>query len=183
MSNNQVGSKVISKKQLTRERILDAAWQLFQEHGFAATSTRDIAKQAQVANGTLFTHFENKDDLLRQLMLMHIDKVIASAKREDTFEQPKLKMRHYALHLYRFYLQHTEFSKSLLQGLVWQGAFFSAQMEAFKKLLFDGTRQYDEVRAAAMMDCYFMTLIEGLNSENPDVSTLVRRLSAKIALL
>ncbi|WP_234399107.1 TetR/AcrR family transcriptional regulator [Pseudoalteromonas sp. T1lg75] len=175
--------EVTSKKQLTRERIMSAAWRLFQERGFAATSTRDIAKTAQVANGTLFTHFENKDDLLRQLMLMHIDEVIAKAKHEDTFEQPKLKMRHYAQHLYRFYLQHIEFSKSLLQGLVWQGAFFSAQMEEFKKLLFDGTRQYDEVRAAAMMDCYFMTLIEGLNSERPDVSTLVRRLSAKIALL
>ncbi|MEO2265873.1 TetR/AcrR family transcriptional regulator [Pseudoalteromonas pernae] len=171
------------KKLATRGRILESAWTLFLAKGYAATSTRDIATHANIGNGTLFSHFENKEQLLRELMLEQLTDVIAQAKRTDEFAQPKLKMRHYAQHLYDFYLQHVEFSKTLLQGLIWQADFFSAQMEELKTSLFSGCERYDEVRAAAMIDCYFMTLLEGLNSDGVKTSQLVSRLSSKLALL
>ena len=171
------------KKRQTRERICQCAWELFIEQGFEATSTRDIAKAAGIANGTLFSHFSNKEELLKALMLELIAGVISEAQSSDDFEQPKLKMQHYARHLYGFYLQHVEFSKTLLQGLIWQGAFFDEQIRQFKELLFTGAPHYDAVRATIMMDCYFMTLVEGLNAPNPDADTMVKRLSAKLALL
>ncbi len=171
------------KKLATRARILGSAWTLFLANGYTATSTRDIATHAKIGNGTLFSHFENKEHLLRELMLQQLSEVIQRAKACDEFEQPKLKMRHYAQHLYEFYLQHVEFSKTILQGLIWQGDFFSAQMEELKTSLFIDCERYDEVRAAAMIDCYFMTLLEGLNSEGIKTSQLVSRLSSKLALL
>ena len=178
-----LSNQLTPKKLQTRTRICQTAWELFIAKGFESTSTRDIAKAAGIANGTLFSHFANKDELLKVLMIAQIDNVIADAQRSDNHQQPKLKMRHYATHLYAFYLQHVEFSKTLLQSLIWQGQFFDEQIQQFKALLFASAPQYDEVRAAAMMDCYFMTLIEGLNQPDPNANAMVRRLSAKLALL
>lgn len=50
-----------------RQQILNAALTLFVEHGIQATATARIAKQANVATGTLFHHFANKHDLVMTL--------------------------------------------------------------------------------------------------------------------
>jgi AcrR family transcriptional regulator len=44
--------------------ILKAALKLFVENGFHATPTSKIAKEAGVANGTLFHYYKTKDDLI-----------------------------------------------------------------------------------------------------------------------
>jgi AcrR family transcriptional regulator len=49
--------------------ILNAALQLFVEQGFHATPTSQIAKEASVANGTLFHHFKTKDELILALYI------------------------------------------------------------------------------------------------------------------
>ena len=50
-----------------RERILDAAEDLFAADGFDATPTARIARRAAVAKGLLFYYFPRKIDLLRTL--------------------------------------------------------------------------------------------------------------------
>jgi AcrR family transcriptional regulator len=50
-----------------RERILDAAEDLFAADGFDATPTASIARRAAVAKGLLFYYFPRKMDLLRTL--------------------------------------------------------------------------------------------------------------------
>jgi len=50
-----------------RERILDAAEQVFAQHGFFAARVSEIAKQAGVADGTIYLYFKSKDDLLISL--------------------------------------------------------------------------------------------------------------------
>ncbi len=45
----------------TRDRILDAARNLFSEKGFDQTTTRDIASTAKIATGTLFNYFPTKE--------------------------------------------------------------------------------------------------------------------------
>ena len=52
----------------TRHRILDAARQLFVARGYDATTTRDIAEAASIANGTLFNYFANKEAVLASLV-------------------------------------------------------------------------------------------------------------------
>ena len=47
-----------------KNRILDAAQQLFARRGYAGTTTRDLAQSAGMAEGTLFRHFENKKAIL-----------------------------------------------------------------------------------------------------------------------
>jgi AcrR family transcriptional regulator len=55
------------KSEDKRNAILDAATDLFAERGLAAAPTAEISRRADVAEGTLFTYFETKDDLINSL--------------------------------------------------------------------------------------------------------------------
>jgi AcrR family transcriptional regulator len=51
-----------------KEKILQAALELFAEEGFKPTSTSKIAKKACVSEGLIFRHFGNKDGLLQAII-------------------------------------------------------------------------------------------------------------------
>jgi AcrR family transcriptional regulator len=55
------------KSEDKRNAILDAATRLFAERGLTAAPTSEISKQAGIAEGTLFTYFKTKDDLINAL--------------------------------------------------------------------------------------------------------------------
>jgi AcrR family transcriptional regulator len=55
------------KSEDKRNAILDAAIHLFAERGLTAAPTSEISKRADVAEGTLFTYFKTKDDLINSL--------------------------------------------------------------------------------------------------------------------
>lgn len=55
----------------TRRRLRTAALELFVEQGVVETTTRDLAKKAGIAEGTIYRHFESKDDLVRDLFRDH----------------------------------------------------------------------------------------------------------------
>jgi AcrR family transcriptional regulator len=55
---------VRAKAEETRERILDAALQLFREQGFDETTMRDISKAAGVATGAAYYYFRSKEELV-----------------------------------------------------------------------------------------------------------------------
>ena len=52
----------------TRDRLLDAAEQMINRHGFAATSIDRIIAAVDVTKGTFFYHFKSKADLARALI-------------------------------------------------------------------------------------------------------------------
>merc|ERR1712054_294503 len=48
----------------TRSRILKAALRLFAAQGYDGTTTKELAKKAKVAEGTIFRYFPNKKAVL-----------------------------------------------------------------------------------------------------------------------
>ena len=56
---------------VTRRRLRTAALELFVEQGVVETTTRDLAKRAGIAEGTIYRHFESKDELVRDLFRDH----------------------------------------------------------------------------------------------------------------
>ena len=73
------------KKEQRRQRIMDAAMELFQDQGFTATSMEQIAERAEVGVGTVYNYFQNKNALLLDMVqqehargMAPVNKVIAS---------------------------------------------------------------------------------------------------------
>lgn len=66
-----------ARKQATRERVLAAARDLFDEAGFEAATIRAIAQRAGVAVGSVFTTFSGKTEILSQVMAERLDGLYA----------------------------------------------------------------------------------------------------------
>ena len=60
----------------TRQRVLEAANMLFSTKGFVATGTADIARQADVSEGSIFYHFGSKRNLLTELGRMYGERMV-----------------------------------------------------------------------------------------------------------
>lgn len=65
-------SPLQERSQLTVSAILEAAAQVFAQHGYAAGTTNRIADRAGVSIGTLYQYFPNKDAILLALARQHL---------------------------------------------------------------------------------------------------------------
>ena len=55
------------KKSNTKSRIVEAAWELFYEVGYDATTVEDIVNRSATSKGSFYHYFESKDALLGSL--------------------------------------------------------------------------------------------------------------------
>ncbi len=70
----------------TRQRVLEAANLLFSTKGYAATGTADIARAADVSEGSIFYHFGSKKNLLIDIGRMYGERMIAVMQGDDALE-------------------------------------------------------------------------------------------------
>ncbi|MCH3942178.1 MAG: TetR/AcrR family transcriptional regulator [Atopobiaceae bacterium] len=71
-----------------RQRIIDAAKRVFATKGLNGASLREIAREAGVTTGAIYYHFENKNDLLAQVMSKQVHYVEGlSPTNEDGTEK------------------------------------------------------------------------------------------------
>ena len=83
------------RKQETRDRIREAAVELFAEQGYEATKVAEICEGADVARQTFFNHFPAKSDLLRDLFQVGID--LHTAQMDAACERGKTTRERIAL--------------------------------------------------------------------------------------
>lgn len=57
-----------ARNELYREHVLDAAEQVFADHGFESAKLQDISKQAAVSMGTIYAVFPGKEELFRGIL-------------------------------------------------------------------------------------------------------------------
>ncbi|WP_217594864.1 TetR/AcrR family transcriptional regulator [Cohnella sp. GbtcB17] len=73
------------------EGILDAAVKVFAEHGYRGSQISRIAKEAGVADGTIYLYFKNKEDILVSLFRERLGGLIgkfeASVRASKTAEE------------------------------------------------------------------------------------------------
>lgn len=79
-------------QELTRQKIIMAALQLFAEKGYAPTSVSQIAKEAGISKGLIYHYFSSKEEVLKGIFGMLVQ------KGEEIFQQwdgqtPKEKLR------------------------------------------------------------------------------------------
>ncbi|OLF06012.1 TetR family transcriptional regulator [Actinophytocola xinjiangensis] len=58
-----------------REHLIDTAERMIADHGTSGLTVRAIAREAGVADGVLYNHFTDKEELLANALLAHIDTV------------------------------------------------------------------------------------------------------------
>lgn len=88
-------------KRRTHEALVDAAAQLFQERGFAATTIRDIAAAAGVGERTFFRYFPSKESLVLQQVVDLIPLLGAGIRTRPADESPLVALREALLELAR----------------------------------------------------------------------------------
>jgi AcrR family transcriptional regulator len=62
-----------------REHLIATAARLIDQRGGTGLAVRDIAREAQVADGALYNYFEDKEDLLAHALLAHVGRVMTEA--------------------------------------------------------------------------------------------------------
>ena len=62
------------KKQLTKKKIVTAAWKLFYSQGYDDTTVDEIIREAGTSKGTFYHYFDGKDALLSSLSYLFDDK-------------------------------------------------------------------------------------------------------------
>ena len=66
-----------------REQILGAATRVFAEKGFSRATTREVAREAGVSEGTIYNYFEDKEGLLMAIM----DKLNETERRAEDLRE------------------------------------------------------------------------------------------------
>ncbi|MCF7794086.1 MAG: TetR/AcrR family transcriptional regulator [Candidatus Cloacimonetes bacterium] len=161
------------QKQKTRQHILKVARQELIRNGFLNATTAAIAQKAEVAHGTLFLHFKNKNMLILEILDKElseinrsIQKVIVSA---GDFEQMLL-----------VYLNELQRSEDLFSVLARELPFYSPELrrmilfrqsiirEHFHKFLTEkiAAGLYEKIKIPSALNFFFGTLNYYLSLKN-----------------
>jgi AcrR family transcriptional regulator len=71
------------KQRQARQRIIEAAHELFREHGFNGVSVGDIAERAEVGRTTFFRHFRDKQEVVFAREQELLDTITAAGQAND----------------------------------------------------------------------------------------------------
>lgn len=83
-----------------KELIINAAIKVFADKGFYTANVADVAKQAGVADGTIYLYFKNKDDLLISLFETKMEEILLRfSSLLDSNQNAEEKLRQF-IHLY-----------------------------------------------------------------------------------
>lgn len=85
------------QKAETRQRILDAARELFVADGVEATTMRAIAARIEYTPTAIYHHFKDKDSLLEELCLVDFLSLAAAMNRIGRIEDPVERLRRMGL--------------------------------------------------------------------------------------
>jgi TetR/AcrR family fatty acid metabolism transcriptional regulator len=102
------------KKADKHKKILDAAIRVFGQKGFFNARISDIAKEAQVADGTIYLYFNNKYDILLTLFEEEIGKLIVQIKEAIAEEEdPRKMLQIFALNHMKLVIEKKELAEVL----------------------------------------------------------------------
>lgn len=79
MADGEDLPRALSKSQVTRQLILQAAAGLFREKGYAAVSLRDIALAVNMKTGSLYYHFDSKESLVEEILTLGTQGAMAAS--------------------------------------------------------------------------------------------------------
>jgi TetR/AcrR family fatty acid metabolism transcriptional regulator len=143
-----------------RDRILTAAERIFARHGFFAAKVSDVAKEAGVADGTIYLYFKSKDDLLISLFERRMAQLNAALKEAIAGKPPREQLRAFV----RTYLQLVHDEPSAAEVL-------TIELRQSAKFM----KEYDNVELAD-----FLRMLAGIVSANGYDKTVPAHMAARM---
>jgi AcrR family transcriptional regulator len=121
-------------KPSTKDKILDAALDVFSEKGFHLATVDEIAERAGVGKGTLYRYFANKETLFNELVQLRLDELEKSAMAILDGEDDVLTMITKYL---RVYFEFFDQNQRLYRLIVQEGLDVGDQVQDlyFKKVM------------------------------------------------
>lgn len=178
----------------TEQLIKTAALALFREHGFDATTTKQIADAAGVAHGTVFLVAATKEALLIKLLEERLREVVAQRAASLPPRRIAAQLGHVFDGLFEFYAAEPQLSRVFLKGVMFfaepvSRALYDEHVARFTRYvagLIDVAKQRREVDARVASDAaasnvlalYVFRVVSFLNEETPDRAVLGARFRA-----
>jgi len=151
----------------TRERILLEAARLFRHHGYAATTLREVADASGIKAGSIYYHFESKEQILGEVLDTGIQVVAEAVKHRVDALPPTATAR----------ARIAAAIEGHLWGLLHHGDFTSANIRIYGQIPNAAKTRHRLVRRA-YADYWDQLLAQALASDElrADTSTDVIRL-------
>jgi AcrR family transcriptional regulator len=132
-----------------RERILDAAFSVFSQHGYRQAGVDEVGRQAETSKGGVYFHFPTKESLFLELLRTTADRLTGKVERaiapcEDPIERADVALRT----VLGVFAGHRTMARLFLIDAVGAGSEFQAELlrmhQRFAAII---SRQLDEAVA------------------------------------
>lgn len=106
------------------QKIIQAAIKVFARNGFFNSRISEIAKEANVADGTIYLYFNNKYDILISLFEEEMGKIIANMRQELAKEENPLKQLEIFAQVHLRIVEENRYLSEVLQVEIRQSSKF-----------------------------------------------------------
>jgi len=107
----------VQHQDMSRTQLLDAAEEVFGRKGFHEATLKEVADLAEYSVGSVYSFFENKDDLFRQIFLRRGDEFMTGlrAQFEDETQTPMEQLHNLIDFECGFFREHRHFGRLFLR--------------------------------------------------------------------
>ena len=120
-----------------RSKILWSAERVFAEKGYHQATIADIARSADVAEGTVYEYFKNKEDLLFSIPEQRFKDYLERLEELFEIKTPLRKLRRLIRYHFMLYLTHRNYTKVFLLNIQLNQQFYELDV-------YDQFRQYTD---------------------------------------
>ena len=136
-----IGNKSEHTELYKPKRILRAAESVFAEKGYTQSTISEIAKIANVSEGTIYEYFKNKDDLLFSIPEQRFKDYIYQSKEIFDLKAPLRKLRRFTRYHFYLYMTDPNFLKVFLLHIQLSQKFYKSDayktFQQYTKILTD----------------------------------------------
>lgn len=149
----------------TREKIVQAALELFNEHGERAITTNHIAAHIGISPGNLYYHFRNKQEIVREIFKLYSSELLERFTPLQGKNEGLVLLKHYL---------------SSIFTLMWKYRFFYSNLPDILQRDTELHREYIEVQERLQDNLVKIIQVfielDWLRIESQDVTFFVRTL-------
>ncbi|GHO79047.1 TetR family transcriptional regulator [Ktedonobacter sp. SOSP1-85] len=157
-----------SRRHARADRILDAAKELLQRWGYKKTTIDDIAKQANVAKGTIYLHWKTREVLFEALLVREWLSVLADLRQRLASDPTGVMLSSLTRHLVLIAVDNSLFRAVLLRDT-----------ETLGDLIHSGAGQnLVQIRLGTSMPYLELLYDNGLLRSDIDMETQIKMISA-----